>query len=115
MKKKRKYTRRNGVTSPAAEQKAFDLKSLVPEDGIVLAPRRQETVEMFDKLNELKVGQSYRMPIDLLRIYHNAKTSHRKLTKKKFIHRKLDSYNFRVWRIEDDAVLRMSQHVRKNK
>lgn len=94
-------------------KKDFDISSLVPESNIIVSPKSGETAKMYDKLNELEVGQSYRMPMDLFRIYTNAKTTHRRMTKKVFISRKLDKYNFRCWRLADNTVLVTRSNKRK--
>ena len=108
--------KKNGKKSPVAStRKAFDLSALVPEDNVAITPKSEGTVEMYEKLNELQVGQSFRMPMELYRIYCNAKTTHKRLNKKIFISRKLDKYNFRCWRLADGTVLARPRQTQKKK
>lgn len=96
--------KKNVKTAPVA--KAFDLDSLVPESDVTLIPRtNEETVKMYEVLDKLAVGQSYRMPMNLIRTFTNAKVTHKRVTKKVFIFRKVDTYNFRCWRLADDTKL----------
>lgn len=94
--------------------KTFDIASLKPEDGYDIVPKSEDTLVMFTKLNELKVGQSYTMPRSLLRIFVNAKVTLKRRHNKTFIYRNLDKYNMRCWRVEDGKILR-AVTKRKNK
>ena len=95
--------------------KTFDLASLAPEEGINVTPRSEESLLMYKKLDELGVGQSYKMPFDLLRIFTNARTAHKRITKKVFIFRKIDKYNMRTWRLKDDTILTTRRKTTKAK
>lgn len=84
----------------------FDLSNLTPETGVSVTPRSNEKViELYNKLDQLEVGQSYRLPIELFTIFVNAKTNLKRVAKKVIISRKLDKYNFRCWRLADDTKL----------
>ncbi len=91
----------------------FELSQLKPESNITVVGYSEETQLMFDKLNELEVGQSYKMPMDYLRIYNNAKTAHKRINGKIFIMRKLDKYNIRTWRMKEGTILRTPRGTRK--
>jgi hypothetical protein len=93
--------KKNGVVHKAAVKKEFSLLSLEPEVGITITPRSSETSEMYNALDRLEINQSYKMPMDMLRIFTNARVTHKRITNKSFIVRKLDSYNIRCWRVED--------------
>ena len=111
---KKKNGKTHTATAKSTAKEPFDLNSLVAEDNIVLTPKSSETSEMYQKLDTLNIGQSFRMPMELFRIYTNAKVTHKRLTKKVFISRKLDSYNFRCWRLADDTIL-VTRQIKKKK
>jgi len=84
----------------------FDLSNLEVETGVSITPRSNDKViELYNKLDQLQVGQSYRLPMELFRLFVNAKTNLKRVTKKVIITRKLDKYNFRCWRLADDTIL----------
>lgn len=88
------------------DEKAFDLSTLEPETGISVTPRSNEfVIELYNKLDQLEVGQSYKMPMDIFRVFVNAKTNLKRVTKKIIITRKIDKYNFRCWRLADETKL----------
>lgn len=94
--------------------KKFDLASLQPETGISISLRSNEqTVEIFNKLNELAVGQSYKMPMELFTQFTNAKVALKRNEKKVIISRKIDKFNFRCWRVADDIKLRTMTKKKK--
>ena len=93
----------------------FDLATLAPEAGISVTPRSEESLMMYNKLDELTVGESYKMPFELLRIFTNARTAHKRITKKVFIFRKLDKFNIRTWRLADDTKLTTRRKITKAK
>ena len=85
--------------------KQFDLASMKPEKGLHIVPRSEDTIVMFNKLNELEVGDCYTMPKSLMRTFINAKTTLKRMEKKVIIYRNIDKYNFRCWRLEDGKIL----------
>jgi hypothetical protein len=88
------------------DETAFDLSTLEPETGISVTPRSNEfVIELYNKLDQLEVGQSYKMPMDIFRVFVNAKTNLKRVTKKIIITRKIDKYNFRCWRLADETKL----------
>ena len=95
------------------KEKPFNLASLTPETGFAISPRAEGLVEMFDKLDALQVGQSYRMPRTVLKTYASAKSAHKRNTSKVFIYRILDKYYFRCWRVANDTILRTSRKAKK--
>jgi hypothetical protein len=95
-------------------KKSFDISSLQPESGLAVTPRTNEqTVEIYNKLNELAVGQSYKMPIELFVPFTNAKITLKRVANKIIISRKLDKFNFRCWRLADDTRLRTYSKKKK--
>src|SRR6188768_1591409 len=105
--------KKNGKTHAAAKAKQFDMNYLVPETGITITPRSEDTIEMFNKLDALQIGQSYKMPSSLTRVFNNARSTHKRHTKKVFISRKIDNYNIRCWRLADDTILVTRQAKKK--
>ena len=94
------------MTKEKTNGEVFDISNLSPETGISVSPRsNDQVIELYNKLNQLEVGQSYKLPMELFRIFVNAKTNLRRVTKKVIITRKLDKYNFRCWRLPDDTKL----------
>jgi hypothetical protein len=89
----------------AVKQKEFDPASMQVETGIKVAIRSQEASGMYDALDKLDIGQSYKMPAEAERMFTNARVAHKRTTKKVFIFRKIDSYNIRCWRVADDTIL----------
>lgn len=85
--------------------KTFDISSLKPETGVVISPRSEDTTAIFEKLNELQVGESYKMPRTIQRSFINAKVTLHRTTGKVIIYRNLDKYNFRCWRKPDGTIL----------
>jgi hypothetical protein len=125
-KKTRKYTKKVNGKAKAVDAteldfslmnwkhpKLFNLTKIKIEDGIPMPIRTQGAKEMFAKLDELKVGQSYRMPKELVNTYTHARNIHKRTTGKVFTMRYLDSYNFRCWRLEDETVLRTQRTKKK--
>jgi len=99
-----------------AKQVKFDIASLKPEIGVVVTPRTNElTVEIYEKLRFLEVGQSYKMPISLLTPFTNAKIALKRIEKRIIIFRRLDSFNFRCWRLADDVKLTTRRASTKKK
>ncbi len=97
-----------------AKTTKFNLAALKPEKGIELTPTTtEETLMMYAKLDELAVKESFRLPLTLKKDFDNAKHSHKRITKKIFIFRKLDSFNFRCWRVADGTVLKTSRKSKK--
>ena len=94
------------MTKEKTNGEAFDFASLAPETGISITPRSNEQViELYNKLDQLEVGQSYRLPMELFVTFRNAKVNLTRTTKKVIISRKLDKYNFRCWRLADETKL----------
>lgn len=94
----------------------FDIASLRPEENVAITPRTNEqTVEIYAKLRELAVGQSYKMPTSLLVPFQNAKIALKRIEKRIIIFRKIDAFNFRCWRLADGTVLTTRRSTKKKK
>ena len=102
---KRNMKKKNVTVAKKTTAPSFDLTSLKPESGINVSIRSQDAREMYEVLDKLEIGQSYKMPISFTRIFTNARVAHKRTTGKVFILRKLDTYNIRCWRVADDTVL----------
>ncbi len=89
-------------------KKEFDLNLMRAESNIepTRSSRVGESSLMMDKLNALKIKESYRIPMNFKRVFNSARTTLHKKTAKVFIMRTLDKYNIRVWRVEDGTKLK---------
>lgn len=78
-------------------------KKYVIEDGISY---QKEHTEQYSVMDEMELNQSVRFPPADLKDFAYARTLFHKGTQKRFIIRKVDTYNYRIFRIQDGKVLK---------